>query len=126
MENKIKAGEKLKKAALNDEEDEDKLEKPIHKKTNKKNKKIIESSEDEEVEWETASEREDEEKEVKMIITKKDIENDIFEWKYFSNPLEENSFLIERKSSIDKVTEDVKEIFVKNRFDEDYLTKLGK
>ena len=67
-----------------------------------------------------------EDKEVKMIITKKDIENDVFEWKYFSNPLEENSFLIERKSSIDKVTEDVKEIFVKNRFDEDYLTKLGK
>lgn len=67
-----------------------------------------------------------EEKEVRMIIIKKDIENDIFEWKYFSNPLEENSFLIERKSSIDKVTEDVKEILVKNRFDEDYLTKLGK
>ena len=67
-----------------------------------------------------------EEKEVKMIITKKDIENDIFEWKYFSNPLEENSFLIERRSSIEEITEDVKEILVKNRFDEDYLTKLGK
>ena len=34
----------------------------------------------------------------------KDIENDIFEWKYFSNPLEENSFLIERKSSIEEIT----------------------
>jgi hypothetical protein len=65
-------------------------------------------------------------KEVKMIITKKDIENDVFEWKYYSNPLEENSFLIERKSSIEKITEDVKEVLVKNRFDDDYLTKLGK
>ena len=67
-----------------------------------------------------------EEMEVKMIISKRDIENDIFEWKYFSNPLEENSYLIQRKSSINQISKDIKEILVKNRFDGDYLTKLGK
>ena len=60
-------------------------------------------------------------KEVKMILTKKEIENQIFEWKYFSNPLDENSFLIERKSSIENISKDIKEIFEKNRFDEEYL-----
>ena len=60
-------------------------------------------------------------KEVKIILTKKEIENQIFEWKYFSNPLDENSFLIERRSSIENISNDIKEIFEKKRFDEEYL-----
>lgn len=60
-------------------------------------------------------------KEVKMIVTKKDIENKTFDWRYFSNPLNESSFLIERKSSIENISNDIKDIFNKNRFDEDYL-----
>lgn len=62
-----------------------------------------------------------EDKEVKMIVTKKDIENQTFDWRYFSNPLNESSFLIERKSSIENISNDIKDIFNKNRFDEDYL-----
>ena len=67
-----------------------------------------------------------EDKEVKFIVSKREMENDNFNWKYFSNPLEENSFLVERKSNIDTMVDDIKEILIKNRFDEDYLTKIGK
>jgi hypothetical protein len=63
-------------------------------------------------------------KQVKMIVTKKEIENQNFQWKYFSNPLDENSFLIERRSSIENISNDIKDIFEKNRFDEDYLKKV--
>ena len=37
-----------------------------------------------------------ENKEVKMILTKKNIENSKFSWSYYSDPLNESSFLIER------------------------------
>jgi len=60
-------------------------------------------------------------KEVRIILTKKEIENQVFEWKYFSNPLDEKSLLIERKSSIENISNDIKDIFEKNRFDEEYL-----
>jgi hypothetical protein len=62
-----------------------------------------------------------EDKEVKIIITKKDIENTNFNWKYYSNPNDELSFLIERNSSIDKISSDIKDILIKNRFNEEYL-----
>jgi len=62
-----------------------------------------------------------EDKEVKIIITKKDIEDQNFGWKYYSNPTNESSFLIERYSSIDNITSDIKDILFKNRFDAEYL-----
>ena len=70
MENKIKAGEKLKKAVDNEYESDD--EEIVNKKnTIKKTKKFVEFSEDEEVEWETTSEtEEDEEKETKKVTKK--------------------------------------------------------
>ena len=70
MENKIKAGEKLKK--ITNEDDDHDEEETVHKrKTNKKNKKIVESSEDESVEWETVSETENEEEEQVKRSSKK-------------------------------------------------------
>lgn len=65
-------------------------------------------------------------KEVKMVMTKKDLENYSFNWSYFENPLNENSDLVNRFSSIDDLTSDVKEIFEKNRFSEEYLNELNK
>ena len=65
-------------------------------------------------------------KEVKMIVIKKDLENDNFNWSYLENQLNEGSFLIERFSNIDNLTSDVKDIFEKNRFSEEYLNELNK
>lgn len=67
-----------------------------------------------------------ESKEVKMIISKKNIENDRFSWSYYSDPSDENSYLIERKSTIETIVSDVEDIIKKNRFSEDYLLKIGK
>jgi hypothetical protein len=65
-------------------------------------------------------------KEVKMIMTKKDLENYSFPWRYSENPLNEGADLVERFSSVDDLTSDVKEIFEKNRFSEEYLNGLNK
>ncbi len=65
-------------------------------------------------------------KEVRFIIEKKDIEHDVFRWVYYSNPLNESSILIERKSNLSSIVEDVKDIIFKNRFDEDYLSHINK
>jgi hypothetical protein len=65
-------------------------------------------------------------KEVKMIMTKKDLENYSFAWRYSENPLNENADLVERFSNIDDLTSDVKEIFEKNRFSQEYLNELNK
>jgi hypothetical protein len=55
-------------------------------------------------------------KELKVIIKKSDIANTTFNW---------NSYLIERKSSIDNFYNDVKDILEKNRFDVDYVNKIN-
>lgn len=65
-------------------------------------------------------------KEVKMIMSKKDLENYSFNWSYFENPLNESSDLVNRFSSVDDLTSDIKEIFEKNRFSEEYLNELNK
>jgi hypothetical protein len=63
-------------------------------------------------------------KELKLIVTKKDLENNTFDWKYLSNPLNESSFLVERTSSVNKFVGDVRDIFEKNRFDQSYLQQI--
>ena len=49
-------------------------------------------------------------------ISKSNLEFDKFNWIYLSNPTDETS-LVERNSSVDTFTNDVKDIFDKNRFD---------
>lgn len=66
----------------------------------------------------------DERKEVRMIVSKRDIESEVFVWRYYSNPLNEASSLIERKSGIDSIVGDIRDIISKNRFDEDYLSQI--
>ena len=61
-----------------------------------------------------------EDKELRIILEKKDIEGNVFNWKYFSNPLNEESQLVQRTSNINNISEHVKDIFGKNRFDKNY------
>jgi hypothetical protein len=57
-------------------------------------------------------------------ISKKDLESNVFNWVYLSNPEEDNS-LVERNSNIDSFVNDVVDIFEKKRFDSEYLKKLN-
>lgn len=66
-----------------------------------------------------------ENKELIMIVTKRQLENDNFNWSYYSNPISKD-FLVERNSSVSTLIEDVKDIFSKNRFDEDYINQINK
>ena len=63
-------------------------------------------------------------KTLKVIISKRSLENDKFNWEYFANPLNENSDLIQRNSSVSLFTEDVKDIFNKNRFNSEYIESI--
>lgn len=60
------------------------------------------------------------------IIKKTDLENGNFDWVYKSNPLLEESYLVERNSNVDNFLNDVNDIFEKNRFDYDYLREVEK
>lgn len=64
-------------------------------------------------------------KEVKLILTKKSVESGNLNWSYYSNPLKEDSLLVERTSSIADITTDVKDVITKNRFDEEYITSIN-
>jgi hypothetical protein len=59
--------------------------------------------------------------EVRMIIIKKDLESNNIKWLYFSNPLDDNSHLVERVSNINNITNDIADVLNKKRFSEDYL-----
>ena len=63
-------------------------------------------------------------KELRIILNKKDIEGNVFNWKYFSDPLNEDSYLVERTSNLNNISEHVKDIFNKNRFDKNYLKNI--
>lgn len=65
-------------------------------------------------------------KKISMIIPFIELEKNRFNWSYSENPLNENSDFIERNSSIDTITDDIKDIFEKKRFSEDYLNALKK
>ncbi len=64
-------------------------------------------------------------KNLKVIISKTDLESDRFNWKYYANPLNENSDLIDRNSMVSLFTKDVKDIFEKNRFNSDYIETIN-
>jgi hypothetical protein len=59
--------------------------------------------------------------ELKMIVSKRDLESNNIKWLYFANPLDNNSHLVERVSNINNITNDVFEVLSKKRFSEDYL-----
>jgi hypothetical protein len=61
---------------------------------------------------------------LKFIIAKKDLNNSIFTWRYYDNPNSEKINLIERVSSIDTLLNDIVDVFEKNRFSEDYIKSI--
>jgi len=63
-------------------------------------------------------------RELKAIINKKDLEGYNFDWKYYANPINEKSDLVDRMSSIDGFINDVRDIFNKNRFNSDYIESI--
>ncbi len=64
-------------------------------------------------------------KELIVNINKSSLEKNLFDWTYNSDPLNENSDLIERTSTLDKFIVDITDVFEKNRFSSDYLKKLN-
>lgn len=63
-------------------------------------------------------------KEFIMLVEKRQIQFDSFVWGYYPNP-KSKEFLVERSSTIDGLIDDVKDIFEKNRFDEDYIKEIN-
>tara|TARA_B110000858_G_C17708407_1_gene429347 strand:+ start:416 stop:736 length:321 start_codon:yes stop_codon:yes gene_type:complete len=63
-------------------------------------------------------------KELIIIVNKKDLEGNVFNWKYYSDPLNEDSHLVERTSDLYNISEHIKDIFDKNRFDNNYLKNI--
>ena len=55
-----------------------------------------------------------------ISISKRDLEKDTFKWSYSSNP-NTGDFQIERVSTIETFTKDIKDIFENNRFDKSYI-----
>lgn len=63
---------------------------------------------------------------VKMIISKRDIENETFKWHYYANPLKEGSDLVERVSTIFNLNDHVLDIVNGKRFNEEYINSVKK
>lgn len=63
-------------------------------------------------------------KELIMLVQKRQVELDSFAWGYYSNP-KSKEFLVERNSTLDGLIDDVKDIFEKNRFDEEYIKEIN-
>jgi hypothetical protein len=60
---------------------------------------------------------------LKAMISKSNLESKSFNWIYLSNPSNGDS-IVERKSSVDSFSNDIQDIFEKNRFDSDYIKSL--
>jgi hypothetical protein len=60
-------------------------------------------------------------KEISAIIEKSALEKEQFVWRYMSNPEDENSFLVERNSSIHNILSHFKDILDNNKFDKEYI-----
>lgn len=60
-----------------------------------------------------------------IIVEKRQLELGKFTWSYYANPISKDS-LVERVSTPETLIEDVKDIFAKNRFDQQYLLEINK
>lgn len=61
---------------------------------------------------------------LKIKISKQELSNDRFNWNYLSNPNDSKS-IVERSSTVFNFTSDVGDIFEKNRFDSDYIKLIN-
>lgn len=64
--------------------------------------------------------------ELKLQIDKIEISKPSFNWRYFSNPHDKNSHIVERTSNINNFKDHVKDIFDNKRFDTDYINLITK
>jgi len=65
-----------------------------------------------------------ENKKLILNINKIELENDKFNWSYYSNP-DNLGHTVERFSSVNSFQNDVNDIFEKNRFSSEYLQNLN-
>lgn len=65
-----------------------------------------------------------EKKELVILVSKKELSSDNFNWSYYSNPQERN-YLVERKSNVNDMIKDIQDIFEKNRFDSEYIKSIN-
>jgi hypothetical protein len=65
-----------------------------------------------------------EKKELVILVSKKELSSDNFNWSYYSNPLKK-THLVERKSNVNDMIKDIQDIFEKNRFDSEYIKSIN-
>lgn len=61
----------------------------------------------------------------RIVIEKTSIESQNFVWRYYANPNDIQTGLVERHSSTDSFATDLIEVFNKKRFDSDYLSQIN-
>ena len=59
-----------------------------------------------------------------LLVEKRSIMRDLVQWSYLSNPLNENSFWVDRVSHIDSLHEDVYNLIVKKQMETQYFESL--
>ena len=62
---------------------------------------------------------------IRMIISKRDLESTVFKWSYYANPLNESSDLVERVSSVDNIQEHISDVISNKRFNKEYLSEIS-
>jgi hypothetical protein len=62
--------------------------------------------------------------EAKVIVKYNNLGASVVHWSHYSNPLDNESTLIDRSSLLENLSYDIKEIFEKNRFSSEYIKVL--
>jgi hypothetical protein len=62
--------------------------------------------------------------EVKFIIHKSDLLQEMVSWMYSSDPSNENAHYVQRQSSFDKLSTDIKDVVTSLRMDQNYFANL--
>jgi hypothetical protein len=61
---------------------------------------------------------------IRIQIKFSDLEYNNINWVYYSNPLDINSTIVERNSTLETITNDIKDILYNKRFSYDYIQKI--
>lgn len=61
---------------------------------------------------------------IKLNINKTSLAGKIINWSYLSNPLNENSEIVQRTSMIDTIANDIYRVVMESKMDRDYLINL--
>lgn len=58
---------------------------------------------------------------VRLILPKSELFNENISWLYYTNPDDENSYLIEKTSNVNSTSVEINDILSNKRFDSEYL-----